>query len=86
MSDLSVQPFFIFSPDFMSWEDWNGNLLISYGELAFPYNTEDDWQQTAKAVAGNPAMAAYPVPDPDTYEDWRVWANDFTEVLNGQSY
>ena len=86
MSGPSVQPFFIFTPEFMSWEDWNGNLLISYSELALPYHAEEDWRETAQAVAGNPAMATYPVASPDNYDNWQDWAKDFTEIVNGQSY
>ena len=70
----------------MSWEDWNGNLLVSYGELNIPYNTEDNWQETASVLASNTAMAAYPVPAPGEYDDWRQWAKEFTEIVNGQSY
>lgn len=86
MSGLSIQPFFVFNPDFMSWEDWNGNLLISYSELAIPYNTEENWRETAQAVSASPAMATYPAPSPDGYEEWQQWAKDFTEIINGQSY
>lgn len=86
MSGPSIQPFFIFSPDFMSWEDWNGNILISYGELNIPYNTEDNWKNTAAVMSGNPAFASYPIPDPEGYENWQKWAKDFTEIVNGQSY
>lgn len=86
MSAPSIQPFFIFAPDFMSWEDWNGNLLISYGELNIPYNVEENWQETARMLSSNTAMAAYPTPHPDGYDDWRKWAKDFTEIVNGQSY
>lgn len=86
MSGPSIQPFFVFSPDFMSWEDWNGNLLIYYSELAFPYNTEENWRETALAIASNPAMAAYPAPSPEQYEDWHTWAKDLTEIVNGQTY
>ena len=86
MSGPSIQPFFVFSPDFMSWEDWNGNLLMYYSQLTFPYNTEENWRQTAQAIAENPAMASYPAPSPDQYEDWQSWAKDLTEIVNGQSY
>ena len=86
MSGPSIQPFFIFSPDYMSWEDWNGNLLVFYSELGFPYSSEENWRDTALAVAGNPAMATYPAPSPDKYEDWQTWAKDLTEIVNGQSY
>jgi len=70
----------------MSWEDWNGNLAIYYGELHIPFTSEDEWQVTARVLAGNTAFAAYPIPHPDGYDDWQRWAKDFTEIVNGQSY
>lgn len=86
MSGPSIQPFFIFSPDYMSWEDWNGSLLVFYSELGFPYSSEENWRETAQAVSANPAMATYPAPSPDKYDDWQTWAKDLTEIVNGQSY
>ena len=53
MSGPSIQPFFVMNPDYMSWEDWNGNVIISYGELNIPYTSEDEWQLTANVLATN---------------------------------
>lgn len=86
MSGPSIQPFFVVNPDYMSWEDYNGNIAISYGEMNIPFTSEDDWQTTAKVLTSNTALASYPVPHPDLYDDWRQWAQDFTEIINGQSY
>lgn len=86
MSGPSIQPFFIFNPDFMSWEDWNGNLIISYGELNIPFSSEENWKTTASVLTSNTAMSAYPVPHPDNYDSWQQWAKDFTEIVNGKSY
>ena len=86
MSGPSVQPFFIFTPEFMSWEDWNGNLAIYFGQLNIPFTDETDWQTTAKVIASNTAMSSFPVPHPDGYDDWQQWAKDFTEIVNGPSY
>jgi hypothetical protein len=27
----------------------------------------------------------YPVPSPDTYQNWQDWAIEFTEIINGPS-
>lgn len=86
MSDLSLQRHFPFLPDYMSWEDWNGNLAIYFGQLNIPFTDETDWQTTAKVIAGDTAMSSFPVPHPDGYADWQQWAKDFTEIVNGQSY
>ena len=46
MSGLSIQPFFVMNPDYMSWNDWNGNFAISYGEMNIPFTPEEEWQTT----------------------------------------
>ena len=75
--------FFPFNPDYMSWEDWNGNLLVYYSENPIPYHPEEDWMLTASSVAGLPDFAKYPVPSPETFPDWQSWANEFTLIING---
>ena len=82
---MAFQEFFPCLPDYMSWEDWNGNLIIYYGQETIPYSEELFWQKTAKNIAELPTFAAYPVPDPDRYPDWQTWAKDFTEIINGPS-
>ena len=78
-----LKQFFPFVPDYMSWEDWNGNLLVFYSEETIPYNTEDEWRTTADNVAQLPSFAKYPVPDPDLFENWQDWAREFTLIING---
>ena len=82
---MAFQEFFPCLPEYMSWEDWNGNLIIYYGQETIPYSEELFWQDTAKNIAELPTFAAYPVPDPDRYPDWQTWAKDFTEIINGPS-
>lgn len=82
---MAFQQFFPFIPDYMSWEDWNGNLILYYSQEPVPYSEELLWQGTAKNIAELPTFAAYPVPDPDQYSDWQSWAKDFTEIINGSS-
>lgn len=82
---MAFQQFFPCVPDYMSWEDWNGNLIIYYSQEPIPYSEELLWQGTAKNIAELPTFAAYPVPDPDGYADWQSWAKDFTEIINGPS-
>lgn len=82
---MAFQEFFPCVPDYMSWEDWNGNLIIYYSQEPVPYSEEESWQMTAKGIAELPTFAAYPVPDPSAYENWQNWAKDFTEIINGPS-
>ena len=79
------EQFFPFGSDYSSWEDWNGNLIIWYGQETIAYNTEENWKDTANNVAQLPTFSAYPVPDPDLFENWQDWANQFTQIINGPS-
>jgi hypothetical protein len=82
---MAFQQFFPCVPDYMSWEDWNGNLIMFYGQEPVPYSEEVFWASTAKSIGELPTFAAYPVPDPSEYVDWQAWARDFTEIINGPS-
>jgi hypothetical protein len=80
---MALQSFFPFTPTFMSWEDWNGNLVMFYGEEPIPALPEEDWKQVANNVAQLATFLNYPVPDPQLYENWQDWAFEFTEIING---
>ena len=79
------QQSFPFSTQFTKFEDWNGNLIIWFGEQPIPYNTEERWKETASAVAALPFFEVYPLPYPDTYETWQNWADEVAELINGKS-
>jgi hypothetical protein len=82
---MAFQPFFPFIPTNMSWEDWNGNLAIYYSEELIPYNSEENWLETARNVAQLPTFSVYPVPDPTLFDEWQNWALEFTQIINGPS-
>lgn len=82
---MAFQQFFPFTPNGMSWEDWNGNLIMFYGQEPIPYNTELDWKETARNVGQLTTFEVYPVPSPEAYENWQDWALEFTEIINGPS-
>lgn len=82
---MSIQKFFPFSPILSDWESWNGNLIMFYGEEPIPYNTEENWRQTASSVAQLATFGVYPVPDPNQFENWQDWASEFGQVINGPS-
>lgn len=85
MSDRKTEAFFPFLPDYMSWEDWNGNFIIYYGQEPIGTSSEDDWKTIASQIAQLQTFSAYPVSDPDTYENWQDWARDLTLTINGPS-
>jgi hypothetical protein len=83
---VSLQQFFPFSPDYMSWEEWNGNFVMWYGEENIPHTSEESWKTTANHIASNEAFGAYPLPMATDYDTWQKWAKDVTQIINGPAY
>lgn len=81
---MAFEQFFPFGSN-MSWEDWNGNLIMFYGEEPIPYHSELEWKTTAKSVTQLTTFENYPVPDPELFQNWQDWANEFTLIINGPS-
>lgn len=79
----SIRQIIEVGPENISWEDWNGYMLHTFGEEPLPYVTEEDWQDFALNVAGLSTFSNYAVPDPELFEDWRVWVNMLIEAVNG---
>lgn len=82
---MTIQSFFPFTSEYTSWEDWNGNLIHFYSEEPIAYNTEQSWKETARALSGLPTFLAYPVSNPDLFENWQSWVEDFTTIVNGRT-
>lgn len=85
MSDPNFQRFFPCVPDYMSWEDWVGNVIIYYGQHNLMVSPEIDWRSGAAFIAQSETFGNYPVPAPTAYDNWQDWARDFTETINGPS-
>jgi len=77
------QKYFPFLPQHSSWEDFNGNLIMYYGQELIPYTTEDDWQHTANGMAQSATFSSYPLPNPAVYNTWQDWAAEFVLIVNG---
>ena len=82
---MAEQVFFPVIPNGMSWEDWNGNLIMYFGAEPICHTVEDEWKITAKNIAQLPRFEVYPVPDPDKFDNWEDWAYQFTLIINGPS-
>jgi hypothetical protein len=80
---MAINQFFPFSPDFNTWEHFNGGLLHYYGEEPIPMLSEDEWKQVALSVGQLATFINYPVPDPEMYDTWQDWTLAFTEIING---
>ena len=85
MPNPQFQSFFPVLPDYMSWEDWNGNLAMYYGQKNIEFSPEDSWRQGAMNIVMSETFGVYPVPVPDTFENWQDWAYEFTNIVNGAS-
>ena len=88
MSDLnktSIERFFPYIPDYMSWNDFNGNLAIHYGQEPIMFAPEENWRAVAQNMSQMGVFAAYPVPSPERFATWQEWAREFTLIVNGPS-
>jgi len=85
-SARNVQQFFPFSPEFSTWEDWNGNFIIWYGEENIPQEPEDNWLAVARHIVSITTFLAYPLPNPDNFENWQDWAKQVSLSINGPSH
>ena len=85
MSAPKTEAFFPFFPDYMSWEDWNGNFIIYYGQEPIGMSSEDDWKIIASQITQLQTFSAYPISDPANYENWQDWAKDLSVTINGPS-
>lgn len=80
---MAFQDVFPFLPQYMTWEEWNGNLLIFYSQEPIPCYPEADWKLVASNVAQLPTFMVYPVPDPEKFNNWQDWVTEFTLIVNG---
>lgn len=85
MSVLKTQANFPFLPDYMSWEEWNGNFVIYYGQEPVSISPEEDWQATAIEIMNLPTFSAYPISDPSVFENWQEWTRELALTINGPS-
>ena len=77
------QKFFPFVPQYSSWEDFNGNLILYYGQELIAYSPEDAWRNTANGLAETATFSSYPLPNPEIYNTWQEWAAEFVLIVNG---
>jgi hypothetical protein len=82
---MAEQIFFPIIPNNMSWEDWNGNVIMYFGAEPISHTSEEDWKFMAKNIGQLPRFEVYPLPDPDLFENWQDWAYQFTLIINGPS-
>jgi hypothetical protein len=80
----SIPKFFPYVPHYSSWENFNGNLVMSYGAEPITISTEDKWYETANSLTQTPAFSSYLVPDPSLYSNWQDWASEFVLIVNGK--
>lgn len=81
-----TQAFFPCVPTLMSWDDWNGNLAIYYGQTNVMFAPEENWRAAAHSLSESQTFNVYPIPNPAEFETWQDWALAFTEIINGPSH
>ena len=77
------QGFFPYVVDYASWDDFNGNLFLEYGQGNIVASDETNWQNTANAISQSSQFSIYPVPPAEGYSNWQDWAMDFITIVNG---
>jgi hypothetical protein len=83
-SARNFQQFFPFSSEFSTWEEWNGNFIIWYGQHNVEYQPEENWKLVAEQIMQSSTFSQYPVPDPDSYGTWQPWATELALIINGE--
>jgi hypothetical protein len=78
-----LQRFFPYLPDHSTWDEFNGNLFLQYGQRNIVRSEESQWQETASSLVQSFPFSAYPVPDPEGFATWQDWARAFVTVVNG---
>lgn len=77
------QRVFPFVSQHTDWQTFNGNLIMYYGQEPLPITDELDWHITAKNLIQTPTFSSYGIPDPDKFETWQDWADQFVLLING---
>jgi len=80
------QQFFPFDSKHSTWEDWNGNFIIYYGQLNIPHTSEENWREAADVIASTVTFSAFPVPSSETFVNWQDWADEVSLIINGKSH
>ena len=86
MSAHKIQQSFPFVPEFMTWDEWNGNFIMWYGQEPVAHSTEENWTESARQITSLSTFSVYPLPDPDTFDNWQDWARQVTQIINGPSH
>jgi hypothetical protein len=70
-------------PSTLTLRDWADQAVFnldSYG--AFPKLSDDKaWKEWAACFHLNTSLSSKGLPDPYGYDDWKLWAQRFCEVL-----
>jgi hypothetical protein len=83
---MTSEVFFPFSPEYATWDEWNGNFLIYYAQEPIAQLPEIQWRDVAAQISVMPTFAAYPVPDSSAFINWQDWAREVTQIINGPSH
>jgi hypothetical protein len=72
-----------FLPENATWENWNGSMLHYFGEEPLPYFEEARWREFAENMVSLPTFSVFALPEPDTFPDWKDWAQTVVAAVNG---
>ena len=69
-------------PDFIDWADYMYPTLQKYGIIA-QFIPGDNWQDWAAGLLALNGITALNAPSPYQFDDWKVWAMRFIQLLEG---
>lgn len=70
------------NPEGMTAVEWTDRMSLLLPEvLVMKINRDDEWKAWARHVLQSPRVSRYNPPNPDSYEDWKLWADRFNQTV-----
>lgn len=70
------------NPAGMTAIEWTDRMALLLPEVtAMKIFHETDWRAWARHVLQSPRVARFNPPNPDYFDNWRVWADRFNQVV-----
>jgi hypothetical protein len=73
----------IVHPEHMDVIDWTDSVTLLLIQDNLPLKLEDpeNWRQWGENLLGEPDIVGQDIPDPQQFDDWRVWAERVFETI-----
>lgn len=68
-------------PRFMGVVEWTDMMASTLPFPPYRLLDPDDWRQWARNLIQYPQISVFNPPDPEQFEDWRMWAERFNQTV-----